>query len=253
MHHAKHSARLGARFHAAAVAALLLASPAAANDVATTPTKTPVKTAPDTKRPHELPTYSGEREAFHAPVMPPRPSEIPDALVLYNRALECWPVPSFFDAEISLEGRIRSDRSSFLDETTGAVRGADRYGVGIVARVPLYSAMEMHRQREREYIRRTKLADAVGSFIAILAERQKHVRKLQLMRALERRSQERVKIGVTETGEQVSYLEKVASLEGTLLQQRGQLEKSRLKLIGHCATSRADDLDAFIYPYMPKF
>lgn len=232
---------LRAKLNGAAVAALLLASPATAtNNDATPPT-----------RPHELPTYSGDRETFHAPEKPPKPGDIPDALGLYNRALACWPVPSFFRAEVNLEGRVRSDRNSYIDDT-GNVRGGDRYGVGIVARIPLYSAMELDREREREYIRRTKLADAVGAFIAILAERQKHVRELQLMRALERRSQERVKVGVTETAEQVGYLEKVAALEGTLLQQRGLLEKSRLELIGHCSPSQADQLDDFISLYMPR-
>lgn len=232
---------LRAKLNGAAVAALLLASPATATN----------NDAPPPPRPHELPTYSGERDTFHAPEKPPKPGDIPDARGLYNRALDCWPVPSFFRAEVNLEGRVRSDRNSYIDDT-GAQRGGDRYGVGIVARIPLYSAMELDREREREYMRRTKLADAVGAFIAILAERQKHVRQLQLMRALERRSQERVKVGVTETAEQVGYLEKVAALEGTLLQQRGQLEKSRLELIGHCSTSRADELDAFIEPYMPR-
>lgn len=244
MHHAK----LSAKFNAAAVAALLLASPATATNTDAAATAA----ATEANRPHELPTYSGERETFHAPDKPPKPGEIPDARGLYNRALSCWPVPTFFRAEVSLEGRVRSDRNSFVDDT-GAMRGADRYGVAIVARIPLYSAMELDREREREYMRRVKLADAVGSFIAILAERQKHVRQLQLMRALERRSQERVKIGVTETAEQVAYLEKVAELEGVLLQQRGTLEKARLALIGHCSPSQADQLDDFIEPYMPRY
>ena len=225
---------------AALLAALAMAAPATAND----------KKAD--KHPHELPTFSGDKPTFHAPEKPPRPGELPDARGLYERALACWPVPSFFRVEVNLEGRVRSDRNNYIDDT-GAMRGADRYGVALVARIPLYSAMELDREREREYIRRTKLADAVGSFIAILAERQKNQRELQLMRALERRAQERVKIGVTETGEQVGFLEKVASIEGTLLQQRGQIEKSRLALIGHCAPSQADELDAFIAHYMPRY
>jgi hypothetical protein len=71
------------------------------------------------------------------------------------------------------------------------------------------------------------------------------------MRSLERRSQERVKLGLTETAEQVTYLEKVATVEGALLKQRGDLQKARLELIGHCATSQADDLDRHIMQFMP--
>jgi hypothetical protein len=101
-------------------------------------------------------------------------------------------------------------------------------------------------------MRRTKLADATGTFLSILAERQKHVRQLELMRALERRAQERVKAGITETSEQVGYLEKVAGLEGELLKQSGMLQKARLELIGHCSSSQADEVDRFILQYMPK-
>ena len=153
-------------------------------------------------------------------------------------------------AEVTLEGRLRTDRNTYLDENN-TMRSGARAGVAVVARIPLYSAMELDREREREYQRRTKLADSVGAFVALLAERQKHLRQLELMRALERRSQERVKLGVTETAEQVTYLEKVATVEGALLKQRGDLQKARLELIGHCAPTQADDLDRHIMQFMP--
>jgi hypothetical protein len=204
----------------------------------------------DDKQPHELPTFTGEKPSYHAPVKPPKPGALPDARNLYERALACWPTPTAMRFEVNLEGRVRTDRSSYLDENN-TIRNGSRYGVGVVARIPLYSAMELDREREREYMRRTKLADSVGSFVAHLAERQKHVRQLELMRALERRSQERVKLGVTETAEQVGYLEKVANIEGALLKQRGELQKSRLELIGHCSPANADELDRHILQFMP--
>lgn len=202
------------------------------------------------KHVHELPTFTGEKPSYHAPVTPPKPGQLPDSRELYERALACWPVPSFMRAEVSLEGRIRTDKTTYLDET-GAARSAGRAGVGVVARLPLYSALELDREREREYMRRTKLADAVGNFVSLLATRQKHVRELELMRALERRSQERVKAGVTETAEQVGYMEKVAAIEGALMQQSGQLQKARLELIGHCSPTQADAVDRHILQYMP--
>jgi hypothetical protein len=64
-----------------------------------------------------------------------------------------------------------------------AVRSGGRAGVGVVARLPLYSAMELDQEREREYMRRTELADATGHFVCLLAERQKHARQLELVRA----------------------------------------------------------------------
>jgi hypothetical protein len=205
----------------------------------------------EAKKSHELPTYSGQKPSYHAPEKPPTPSVLPDARELYERTLNCWPVPSFMRAEVALEGRVRTDRTQMMD-SDGTVRSGGRAGVGVVARLPLYSALELDREREREYIRRTKLADATGNFLSILAERQKHVRQLELMRALERRAQERVKAGITETSEQVGYLEKVAGLEGELLKQSGMLQKARLELIGHCSPSQADDVDRYILQYMPK-
>lgn len=205
----------------------------------------------DTKKPHELPTYAGDKPSYHAPEKPPKPGQLPDARELYERTLNCWPVPSFMRAEVSLEGRARTDRSQMMEED-GSVRTAGRLGVALVARLPLYSALELDREREREYMRRTKLADATGNFISILAERQKHVRQLELLRALERRSQERVKAGITETGEQVGFMEKVAATEGELLKQSGQLQKARLELLGHCSQLQADEVDRYILQYMPK-
>ena len=203
------------------------------------------------KKPHELPTYSGDKPSYHAPEKSVKSTQLPDARDLYEKALNCWPAPSLMRAEVGIEGRMRSERSQTLDED-GAFRTAGRFGVALVARLPLYSALELDREREREYMRRTKLADATGNFISILAERQKHVRQLDLLRALERRSQDRVKAGITETTEQVGYMEKVAATEGELLKQSGQLQKARLELIGHCSASQADEVDRYILQYMPN-
>ncbi len=225
-----------ARYSAAALALLVLPLAMASDD---------------NKKPHELPTYSGQKPSYHAPEKPPVPGQLPDARELYDRTLNCWPVPSFMRAEVTLEGRVRTDRTQMMDED-GTIRSAGRAGVALVARLPLYSALELDREREREYMRRTKLADATGNFLSILAERQKHVRQLELMRALERRSQERVKAGITETAEQVGFMEKVAGLEGELLKQSGMLQKARLELIGHCSPTQADEVDRYIMQFMPK-
>jgi len=201
------------------------------------------------KKPFELPTYSGEKPSIHPPEKPIKPSPIPDSRDLYQRALDCWPAPSYMRAEIGLEGNLRSDQTNYLDGS-GNIRATGRAAVGIVARLPLYSALELDKEREREFSRRTKLADAVGVFITALSERMKARRELELARSLERRSQERVKIGVAETAEQVKYLERVASLEGDLMKLGGQLEKSRLELISHCPARTADALDVHLVQFI---
>ena len=201
------------------------------------------------RRSFELPTYTGEKPSYHAPEKkPPLPPQ-PDARDLYERALACWPAASYMRAEVSVEGRVRSDTGSYVD-SSGTITGGSRAGVALVARVPLYSAAEMDREREREYARRVKVADAVGAFVTALGEREKHQRELALMRALERRSQERVKIGVAETAEQVRYLERVASIEGELLKLRGQIQKARLEMIGHCSAPTADGLDRHLVQFI---
>lgn len=200
------------------------------------------------KKPWELPTYTGEKPSHHASIQPDPPAPLPDTRELYDRAINCWPAPSFLRAEVSVEGRLRNDRTAVMDET-GTVTQTGRVGVALVARLPLYSALELDREREREYTRRVKVADAVGNFYTALTERQRVRRELHLMQALERRAQERVRVGVTETAEQVKYLEKVAALEGELLKLRGQVEKSRLELIGHCNTAAGNSLDAYLVQY----
>lgn len=201
------------------------------------------------KKAWELPTFTGEKPTHFAPQKPAVAGELPDPRKLYDTALECWPAPSFFKAEVGVEGRLRSDRVNYLDEN-GTQSGASRAAVALVARIPLYSAMDLDREREREYMRRVKVADAVGVFYTALTDRERARRQLALMRAMERRAQERVKIGVTETAEQVTYMEKVAVIEGDLLKLRGQIEKSRLELIGHCSAKAGNELDRILVEYI---
>lgn len=202
------------------------------------------------KKAWELPTFTGEKPTHYAPEKPDLAADLPDPRELYDTALGCWPAESFFKAEVSLEGRLRTDRVNHLEEVTGRETGASRAAVTLVARIPLYSAMDLDREREREYMRRVKLADAVGGFYTSLTDRERAYRKLILMRAMERRAQERVRIGVAETAEQVRYLERVAGIEGDLLKLRGQLEKARLELIGHCSPALGNELDRILIKYI---
>jgi hypothetical protein len=201
------------------------------------------------KKSWELPTFTGEKPTHFAPEKPAVAGQLPDPRKLYDTALECWPAPSFFKAEVGVEGRLRSDRVNYLDDN-GTQSGASRAAVALVARIPLYSAMDLDREREREYMRRVKVADAVGVFYTALTDRERARRQLALMRAMERRAQQRVKIGVTETAEQVTYMEKVALLEGDLIKLRGQIEKSRLELIGHCSSKSGNELDRVLVEYI---
>ena len=209
----------------------------------------PVAGEVEEKKPFELPTYSGEKPSIHAPDKPQTPGPIPDARDLYDRALLCWPAQTYMRAEVFLEGRARTETGTYLD-SSGTVTTTGKTSAALVARIPLYSAAELDREREREFARRTKIADAVGELVASLADRHRMRRELEITRALERRSQERIRIGVAETSEQVRYLEKVASLESELLKQHGAIQKARLVLVGHCTTHAGDALDRYLVQYI---
>jgi hypothetical protein len=200
-------------------------------------------------RPHVTPTFNGQKGSIHAPDKPPPAAPVPDARELYERALSCWPAPTYMRADVAIEGRLRSDTASTLD-SSGTFTTAGRASAALVARIPLYSAAELDREREREFSRRTKAADAVGDLVAALADRHRMRRELDIMRALERRAQERIKIGVAETAEQIKYLEKVADLESDLLKQRGTIEKARLVLLAMCTKATADQVDDYLAQYI---
>lgn len=197
-------------------------------------------------KPFLLPTYSGESPSLHPPEQPPAPGPAPDARDLYERALACWPVRSLFRGEVTLEGRLRNDRSLYLDDSSGLSSGGSRASAALVARIPLYSAIELDREREREWSRRVRVAESAGAFVSVLAERDKLRRQLDLLRALERRSQQRVRAGVAETAEQVAFMEKVAAAEGEIVRLTGQLQKARIELLGNCHELQADALDAHL-------
>lgn len=209
----------------------------------------PVAGEVEEKKPFELPTYSGEKPSIYPPEKPAKPGAIPDARDLYDRALSCWPSQTYMRAEVFVEGRARTETGTYLD-TSGTVATTGKTSAALVARIPLYSAAELDREREREFARRTKIADAVGELVAALADRHRMRRELEITRALERRSQERIKIGVAETAEQVRYLEKVASLESELLKQHGTIQKARLILVGHCTANAGDALDRHLVQYI---
>ena len=104
----------------------------------------------------------------------------------------------------------------------------------------------MEREREREWARRRRAAEAVGQWLSQVSDRQRIVQQLALMRALEHRARLRVLAGIVDSSEQVHYMEKVAELDGQLLRQHGLIQRSRLELLGFCGSPQADELDAYL-------
>ncbi len=186
--------------------------------------------APEQK-PYQLPRFDESTQGDHYTQIRPlaeAPALDPDAL--FTSIQNCYPEPSKFRLELDLEASYR-DRKTY--DLTGSEIG--QHYIGIVARMPLYSANEMSRQRLQEHKRRTETAAAIGALMTALANRNNAVRELGLFSSLEARSQVRVAQGVAETAEQVGYLTSVAAAHAAVIRAEAAIVEQRLALSGQCA------------------
>lgn len=222
-----------------ALAALLAGTPVAAIDHEKDLEKPPLT----------LPLFDGDPKRTHHPTQNPlkRP-EIPDYRQLFDLVVACWPEKSWFRGELHLEARLanKNHHANSVDPTTGTLTSAGDRQLALVARIPLLSASELDRERNREADRRGKIADAVGNLVSSYAERAMQSRQLQLLQALEKRAQQRVLMGVAETAEQVRYLEQVATLESKIQLLQGDEIKARLHVLGMCDERSMARIDAYL-------
>jgi hypothetical protein len=207
--------------------------------------------------PYQIPLFDGDasrtKEQPKEPLVMP---VLPNARELFDLVVSCWPEKSWFRGELSMEARSTRQTSdatstynsstSTFDPVSGQIQTTSGNYVGIVGRIPLWSATELDKEREREVGRRGQIAAAVGTYITALAEHKLNERELQLQQALEKRTQERVALGISETREQVSYLEKVAQLEGKGLKTSADLIKSRVQISGMCDDHKAWVIDEYL-------
>ena len=177
--------------------------------------------------------------------------QLPDSQILYQRTLDCWPSASHFRVELSLEGRVGQSSQSWIDPNGRYMADISPLGASLVARLPLYSANELDREREREWLRRRRAAEAVGQLITHLADRQRIRQELNLMKTLEVRARKRVISGIVDSSEQVRYMERVAELDGQLLRQQGHIERSRLELLGFCGQTHFAEMDRYLRTQIP--
>lgn len=236
-----------------AVLLLVLALPLHAADTVDQKSKADLAKPP----PYQVPLFDGNKERTkEQPKDPLVMPTLPNARELFDLVVSCWPEKSWFRGELSMEARttrqanaasntVSSSTSSF-DPVTGQYQTSSGNYVGLVARIPLWSATELDKEREREIGRRGQIAAAVGVYISALAEHKLNERELLLQRALEKRTQERVALGITETREQVSYMEKVAQLEGKNIKTSADLIKSRVQISGMCDDRKAWVIDEYL-------
>ena len=199
---------------------------------------------PPQAKPYRLPTMAGDDVNFQD--QPAKPVKAPhiDSDAVFRYVLACFPAESKWNIDVKLKGQVALSGEVLDDDGLTSSLGSSY--VAIVANLPLYSAGEMSRQRDREYKRRMDVASNVSNFISAIASRNHSVRELALYRSLESRAAIRVRNGVVEVAEQVQYLEKVAGAQESLIKDEMTIMENRLKLVGMCDPINAAVINAWL-------
>ena len=156
----------------------------------------------------------------------------------------CYPLKSGFGLDISLKaGATYKDTNNSTQINT---LDSNRYYAGIVTNMPLYSDVEIDKDRKLEYQRRMQTTDTIKALLTAVASKRRAERLMGLYQALEARSKERVKQAITPVEEQIAYLEKVASTQGELDAANAAIEASRLALIGQCRPEVEEQVNDYI-------
>lgn len=195
--------------------------------------------APPKVQPYEIPTFGQKRNFRDAAQWQKAPKIDGDAI--FRMVIACYPNKSRWNLDVDLQAAVRTANAV---DITGTAIGKST--VGIVARMPLYSATEMDREREREYRRRSDTAGKVAEFVGQLATRNQALRTLALAAAMESRAQIRVNEGIADAEEQIKYLDKVAAAENQLVTAEAKAMDARLSLVAMCRDEEADAVNAYL-------
>jgi hypothetical protein len=140
-----------------------------------------------------------------------------------------------------------SDKNTNSGNTTVVqTYDSQNYYAGIVANMPLYSDIEIDKDRKVEYQRREQTAMTIKEMLSAVAAKRRAERMMGLYLSLEKRAQARIETGVAPVDEQISYLEKVATTQGELDTAEAAIEGSRLALIGQCRPEVLDEVNNYI-------
>lgn len=196
---------------------------------------------PPKVQPFEIPTFDGGRRDFRAPASAWTKAPRIDGDAVFRMIVACYPSRSQWNIDVDLQAALRN--TSAVD-VTGTQIG--RSMIGIVARMPLYSATEVDREREREYRRRQDTAQTVADLATQLAARNQAVRVLALSGSMEQRAQVRVNQGIADADEQIKWLDRVAGAEKDLITAESKAAEARLKLVSQCRDEASDTVNAYL-------
>ena len=169
---------------------------------------------PPTIKPFEIPTYTGKPVDWNHQKSAINPLPKIDSDAIFKVVNRCYPLKSGFGLDVSLKaGATYRDTNNSTQINT---LDSNRYYAGIVANMPLYSDVEIDKDRKLEYQRRMQTTETIKALLTAVATKRRAERLMGLYQALEARSKERVKQAITPVEEQIAYLEKVATTQGEL-------------------------------------
>jgi hypothetical protein len=158
------------------------------------------------------------------------------------RMIRCLPKRSKFNLNIDLVSRFGSGGVGDVSD----YGNVGRYYVGIVAKMPLYSSIEIERSLKWESEIRLKISDLIGNIANNVVVMRTALRELGLYVALESRSKRRIRAGIAFTEEQVKYLEKVISARNRRNSAIASINVSRLELISLCRESKRSSVNSVL-------
>jgi hypothetical protein len=194
--------------------------------------------------PYRIPTFDGADRDFKAPVPAMAPAPEVDGDSIFRMVVNCFPERVAWGLELDAVAGTRWTEDNGI--TTFDTSGLARHYVGLVAKMPLYSATEINRERQTEYQRREQVATNLKALLSGLADRRRAQRELGLYTSLEARSQKRVALGIVEATEQIDFLEKVAQAQAKLDDANAQIEGARLALVGQCRDEVANQVNDYL-------
>jgi hypothetical protein len=210
----------------------------------------PVEHKPPDIQPYEIPTFTGEPVDYHKikPAIDAKKKIDGDAI--FQIINKCYPLKSGFGLEVNLRGGVNykpSNKNTSGDNTTVVqTYDSQSYYAGIVANMPLYSDIEIDKDRKVEYQRREQTATTIKDMLTAVAAKRRAERMMGLYTSLEKRAQARIATGVAPVDEQIGYLEKVATTQGELDAAEAAIEGARLALIGQCRPEVLDEVNNYI-------
>lgn len=198
--------------------------------------------APVPPAPNPFPVYDGvPRSGIHNR-KPLRIDPGPDSTYLFNRVLDCYPARSWFRPELSVELRAGQRSTTYDGGTVGS-------GGALVLRAPLYSESDIERERDREAARRQKVAASVSAFLENLVAHRLVDRELEIWKASEAWSANRVAAGAAPTAEQADAEKRVYMLEIKRVEHLAKVVSARLELVGMCSSDKGAALSAYLKAY----